>query len=334
MPDYNPIHRIAARLSSGFILAFHEIAPQRLAALVDCLHPAQPVHLDEIVQRSKQRRPTSGIFAITVDDGVGDNVRALSPLFRERQWPATFYLPSRFLDAREGMAFQWWRRLRPLLPHRRLELRSGAIDLSRPGALQDLSLKMERLWHTQRLESYLPMTLELADLVAGERGVTRADLQPAAPVAWSEVEELAKNDLIRFESHGVSHAAMSSLTDEELASEMKHSRDTVAGHCGRPCRHLAYPFGSPSSIGSHAVAAAGRFYDSAVTMTLCHVDDADLWSLPRIPLYPENSIFMARMKILLKCVAAGHPLRALAEGGWSAGLPRTAGRRSEKTTAT
>jgi peptidoglycan/xylan/chitin deacetylase (PgdA/CDA1 family) len=312
MPNHDLIHRIATRLSSGFVLAFHELSPQRLAEFVDCLRPAQPVHLGEIVQRSKQRRLTSGLFAITVDDGVGDNVRALSRLFRARQWPATFYLPSRYLDAREGMVFQWWRRLRPSLPRRRLELGSGVIDLSQPGAVEELSRKIERLWHTGRIESYLPMTLELADLVARERGVTRADLQPAAPIAWPEVEELAKNDLIRFESHGVSHAAMSSLTDEELAFEMKYSRDVVSEHCRRQCRHLAYPFGSLSSIGPRAAAAAERFYDSAATMVLGHVDDANPWLLPRIPLYPENSTFRARAKILLKCSVAGRPLRALA----------------------
>ena len=49
------------------------------------------------------------------------------------------------------------------------------------------------------------------------------------------------------------------------------------------------------------VATAARFYDSAVTMTLGHVDSAHPWLLPRIPFYPENSTLFARLKILLKC---------------------------------
>ncbi len=84
---------------------------------------------------------------------------------------------------------------------------------------------------------------------------------------------------------------------------MKHSRDLVTEHTGRPCRHLAYPFGNWQSIGARAAATAERFYDSAVTMNLGHVDYANPWLLPRIPLYPKNSILFARLKILLKCGA-------------------------------
>src|SRR5689334_15760487 len=106
MSGNNMFHRFASRFSSGFVLAFHEIPPQRLAELVESLPPARPVHLSEIVHRSKEGLSTSGLFAITVDDGVGDNVRWLSEMFRARNWPATFYLPSRYLDAGEGMVFQ------------------------------------------------------------------------------------------------------------------------------------------------------------------------------------------------------------------------------------
>jgi peptidoglycan/xylan/chitin deacetylase (PgdA/CDA1 family) len=290
-----------AKFSGGFVLAFHEISPERLAELVDSLQPFQAVHLSELVERSKQRKSTSGLFAITVDDGVGENVRKLEQLFRARAWPATFYIPTQYVDSGESMVFQWWRWLKPLLPRRRLELSSGVVDLSPPGAVEEFSKKMELLWHTQRLESYLPMTMELVEIVLREGGLKRAAIQPAPPITWAEVTEISKNDLIHFESHGVSHAAMSSLTEDELAFEMKHSRDLVTEHTGRSCRHLAYPFGSWQSIGARAAEAAEHWYDSAVTMSLGPVDSANPWLLPRIPLYPENSTLFARLKILVKC---------------------------------
>ena len=299
MLDTNIMQRFIAD-SGGFVLALQEIPPQHRTGLVDCIGGARVVHLSELVDRAKRRQSTSGLFAITVDDGVGDKVRALLSLFREQSWPATFFLPTRYLDTGEGMAFQWWRQLRPLLPRRRLALSSGVLDLSGPGAIDRLSRKMERLWHSRRKEEYLPLTMELLEVVTRETGLKRDVLQPAAPLAWSEVEELSKTDLFRFESHGVSHAAMSALTEEELAFEMKNSRDVVAEHTGRPCRHLAYPFGSRTSIGTRAAAAAARFYDSAVTMSLGNVDSANPWLLPRIPLYPHNPPLFARLKIILR----------------------------------
>jgi hypothetical protein len=137
--------------------------------------------------------------------------------------------------------------------------------------------------------------MELVEVIAAS-GVDRAKLQPEPPIPWTEVAELARNDLLRFESHGVTHAAVSSLSDGEIDFEMRHSRDTVSEHTGRPCRHFAYPFGSRTSIGPRAGAIAARYYDSAVTMCLGRIDRADPWLLPRIPLYPRNSALFARLK--------------------------------------
>ena len=307
------LQRCMSEFSAGFVLAFHEISAERLAELVDSIHPIQPVQLSELVERSKKRKSTAGLFAITVDDGGGQNVRSLEQLFRARAWPATFYIPTQYLDSGESMVFQWWRWLKPLLPRKRLHLSSGVVDLSPPGALEELSRKMEQLWHSQRLEYYLPMTMELVEIVLREGGLTREAVRPAPPITWKEVEELSKKDLIRFESHGVTHAAMSTLTDEELVFEMKHSRDVISEHTGRRCRHLAYPFGSWQSIGPRAVTTAERLYDSAVTMSLGPVDFANPWLMPRIPLYPENSTLLARLKILLKCSTL-NPLK------WDRGL--------------
>src|SRR5579871_4210415 len=113
--------RVMKRFSGGMVLAFHEIAPSRLAEFVDCLRPSQVVSLTELVQRTKAGKSTSGLLAITIDDGVGENVRALTRLFLACEWPATFYLPTDYLDIAEGMPFQWWRRLKPHLPHRKLD---------------------------------------------------------------------------------------------------------------------------------------------------------------------------------------------------------------------
>jgi len=289
------------RLSSGFVLAFHDIQPDRLAELVDCIKPAQAISLTELVDRSKAGKSTAGLFAITVDDGVGDTVRGLTQLFRDRSWPATFYVATNYLDSKQGMGFQWWRNLLPFLPLRKIELTSGVIDLSRRGAIREFSRKMEVMWHSQRMESYLPLTLELAEIAMRENGLGIEAIQPPEPITWPEVTQISRDDLIRFESHGVSHAAMSTLTDEELLFEMKYSRDLVSRYTGRSCRHLAYPFGSSRSIGPRAAVIAQKLYDSAATMTLGSVDAANPWLLPRIPLYPENAPWYVNVKILLKC---------------------------------
>jgi len=150
------------------------------------------------------------------------------------------------------------------------------------------------------MESYLPLTLELAEIAMRERGLGIEAIQPPDPITWPEVTQISRDDLIRFESHGVSHTAMSTLTDEELIFEMKHSRDLISLYTRRPCRHLAYPFGSNRSIGPRAALIAQKLYDSAATMTLGSVDSANPWLLQRVPLYPENTTWYVNLKILLK----------------------------------
>ena len=143
--------------------------------------------------------------------------------------------------------------------------------------------------------------MEIVEAVLRETGISTEELLPSPPISWEAVSELSKDDLFSFESHGISHVAMSALSEEALALEMKQSRDTISEHTGRPCRHLAYPFGSSMSIGVLPPAMAQRFYDSAATMDLGHVDAANPWLLPRIPLYSENSTLTARLKVALKC---------------------------------
>ena len=43
--------------------------------------------------------------------------------------------------------------------------------------------------------------------------------QNLEPILWSEVQELSKNQLISFQSHGVTHSAVSSLNEEEIELE-------------------------------------------------------------------------------------------------------------------
>ncbi len=301
MSNIGFLPRTLSRLSRGFVVAVHDMPPHRLADLIEGLAPAKPVSLVELVKRRKVEKSCSGLFAITIDDAVGENVRTLAALFRARAWPATFYLPTHYLDTGEPMPFQRWWALKPLLPRRRLKLSSGVIDLEQPGALERLSAKIERAWYRERPQAYLPLTLELAEIVKKETGMKAQEFRGPAPILWREVERLSRVDVLGFESHGVSHTALSALSEEEIAFEMRRSREVISEHTAKTCHHFCYPYGSPEAIGNLAPKLARGFYDSAATMSLGAVDGADLSLLPRIPLYPKNSVWFARIKVGLKC---------------------------------
>lgn len=310
MPDTSFWQWLIAHRSAGCVLVFHDIPAASFADFISNLGLPHLVHLDELLARAHAHRSTAGLFAITVDDGVGTTLHDLSAVCIARSWPATFFLPTAAVESGEVLPFQWFRALLPILPRRLLLLPSGPLDLRPPNALERLFLRLQRLWHSAPTPAYSPLISELVEFVTQETGLPPSAFQPPSPVSWEVVESLARHDVIRFESHGVSHTAMCALSEPELLRELQSSRDTVALHTGRPCRHLAYPFGSPTSIGPLAPSLAARFYDSASTMTMGPVESADPFLLPRIPIHPENSLYKARAKILLRGAAQvlHHPL--------------------------
>ena len=295
---YYPLQYVAGRLAGGFILAFHNPPVERFVEHIESLGPNRPVSLSELVERHARGGSTAGLFAITFDDGVGDTVRAITTVIAKRQWPVTFFLPTGYLERPLGMPFQWVRAIEPYLPARSIALPSGPLDLSTPGALRAFAKQMARLMYTGRSDRYAPLIMELVDFVLAHGLAERRTIEPPAPVTWDEVSRLSRNALIRFESHGVSHCALSALEPDEIERELRESRDTIRAHTNLPCEHFCYPFGGRESIGSSAPQIAARYYRSAVTMTRGRLGGHGLHLLPRIPLYPDDDGAVARLKVL------------------------------------
>ncbi len=286
------------RISGGFILALHNLPAGLFCVHVEALAPGRPVPLSDLVERVRAGKDTSGLFAITFDDGVGDTVREIARTCETRQWPVTFYLPTGYLDDGSGMPFQWFRGVEPRLPRKVVHLSSRAVDLSRDESRRDFLKSVERSLHTQPREAYAPLIEELVACVLKEDPAAADAIRPPAPIGWDEVARLSRSEVIRFESHGVTHAALSGMPPDRLEQELKASRDAITQRTGRACRHFCYPFGSPESIGDRAPAVVERYYDSATTMVRGRIGGRRPALLPRIPLYDTDDADMVRLKVL------------------------------------
>src|SRR5262249_12243125 len=97
----------------GVILVYHEIGRGPLFRQLTQLSGVYTfVPLDEFVMRLGQGKCTSGLTAITFDDGVGETTETAASIAIANGWPMTFYLPTRYLDTREP---SWFLELDPLL---------------------------------------------------------------------------------------------------------------------------------------------------------------------------------------------------------------------------
>jgi peptidoglycan/xylan/chitin deacetylase (PgdA/CDA1 family) len=295
---YRALGGAMGRLRGGFVLAYHNLPAARFIEQIAALAPSQPVTLDELVERHAHGSSTADLFAITFDDGVGDTVREIAGVAATRQWPVSFYLPTAYLDAPGGMPFQWLRAIERHAPSLELEVAGETLDFTAPEAVRAFAKRMTRLMYTQPWAEYGPRLRAITAALV-ERGLVAAEvLTPPAAITWEEVTTLARNPLVSFESHGVTHTAVAALSPDEREQELVASQRAIAARTGRACRHFCYPYGGPASIGDVAPADVARHYRSATTMSRGRLGRHTLALLPRIPVYPHDDADLVRLKVL------------------------------------
>ncbi|MBC8015896.1 MAG: polysaccharide deacetylase family protein [Sporomusaceae bacterium] len=108
-------------------------------------------------------------------------------------------------------------------------------------------------------------------------------------VTWDQVREMQKNGIV-FGSHTVNHESLTSLTKEQVMSELSQSREEMAAQLGKPPRYFAYPTGTYNLKIEDMVRAAG--YKAAFTIQYGQVGaDSDLYALERIPIFKGQKTF-------------------------------------------
>ena len=295
---YRMLQAPLGRLRGGFVLAYHNLPAARFVEQITALAPSQPVALDDLVERHASGAATGGLFAITFDDGVGETGRAIAAVAASRQWPVTFYLPTRYLDEPGGMPFQWLRAIERHAPPVALEIEGRTIDLTTSETRRAFAKRMKTAMYTRPWAEYGPLLRAIAAQLVERRLVEGGKLAAPAAITWPEVATLARNPLVSFESHGVSHTALAALSDDEMERELVASQRAVAERTGRTCRHFCYPYGGPASIGDKAAPYVARHYRSATTMSRGRLAQHPLALLPRVPIYPHDDAALVRLKVL------------------------------------
>jgi peptidoglycan/xylan/chitin deacetylase (PgdA/CDA1 family) len=112
------------------------------------------------------------------------------------------------------------------------------------------------------------------------------DPQQLATMTWDELRGVAVG------SHGITHAHLTRLSDEELRRELVDSKHQIEDELGRPCRELAYPYGEHDERVRAAVRSAG--YERAYGLT---TDGSDPYALRRVDLYRRHSPFRALLRL-------------------------------------
>jgi len=283
----------------GVVLAYHDISTDALTRQLSVVARwYRFVSLDEMADRLDHGTTTTGLAAITFDDGLGAVIERAAGVAARERWPMTFYLPTRYLDTGEPY---WFQELTPLISASRAEritIGGSTFPLSSPAgkgrAREAIGNMFRRLDTVTRVEELLAQV---------RRALTGSDERPSGlalpePPAWPRVRDLAAREELAFEAHSVNHLPMSLLDDAAVLHEMEASRERVEEMTGRGVRHFCYPFGEPPQIGRRAPEVARRIFRSAVTM------ERGRWMagshpgfLPRVALYEKDSDEVVSLKL-------------------------------------
>jgi peptidoglycan/xylan/chitin deacetylase (PgdA/CDA1 family) len=110
-------------------------------------------------------------------------------------------------------------------------------------------------------------------------------------MTWDELRGHAEGG-IGIGSHGVSHAHLTTLSDDQLRRELADSRREIEHELGRPCTEFAYPYGEHDERVRAMARAAG--YRRAFGL---REGKADPYAVPRLDLYrrhkPAKAVVLA-----------------------------------------
>jgi peptidoglycan/xylan/chitin deacetylase (PgdA/CDA1 family) len=263
------------------------VTPEFLNAVIQMVRARgmDIVSLDEA--RGRLLTPNARRFAaFTLDDGYRDNSEHAYHVFKAADAPFTVYVPSVWPT---GTGFLWWRTLEDII---RI---TPSVSLNIDGVHQEIAT--ETVAEKNRAFERLRQVIHTLDLDAMKATVEdmarRYGVDANAPCAHEimnqdEIRELARDEIVTIGSHSRTHAALAKLTDANLHHDLTTSRMELERVVGRPCLHLAYPYGNAEAAGAREYLAAEKAgYHTAVTTNrglVLNQHSRAMMELPRIPL--------------------------------------------------
>jgi peptidoglycan/xylan/chitin deacetylase (PgdA/CDA1 family) len=279
------LERLAAARPGLFVFTYHRIAEPGADPFYDPVISATPesfrAQVESLARRTRvltlaeaMERIASGppwrepAALITFDDGYRDNFEVAAPILRDHGLPATFFLPTAFL---EEPRLSWWDQVACVIKQtrvRRLELprnaNGGADNSSGPPPLTiDLDARPRSEAIRTIIAAFLDETIrdgpwflerlaERAEVALNDEAMARALFTD-----WDQVRRWTAPDTgLSVGSHGHSHHKLAGLDGDSQRRELVESKRILEDRLGREVAVLAYPYGWPGTYTDETKALA------------------------------------------------------------------------------
>ena len=278
------------------------ITEEQLERAISCADQMgfEAVTLDAATERLETATSGRPFYALTFDDGYADNLHAALPVCQRNQVPMMTYVTTGFVQ-RKHVA--WWHLIEFLIAHHSLleitlDAKAIKFDCRSP---EDKQTTFDRLTRYLTLASAAARTAVIEE-ICQRYGSDARDYAENLFMTEAELQAFSQKEYAQVGVHGVSHCAFASLSATELEQELQESTAWLAAVSGNTPRHLAYPYGSPSTVTARDFDLVKQqgFTTAVTTRHAClSAGEQQFLALPRIPLFPADS------ESSLKCKLSG-----------------------------
>jgi peptidoglycan/xylan/chitin deacetylase (PgdA/CDA1 family) len=249
-------HRIAEQGADLFYEPVISATPESFRAQVKWLRShLHLVTLEELIAQietgSPWREPT--VF-LTFDDAYRDNFEIAVPILLECEAPATFFIPTGFL---ESPRLPWWDTVAYVI--KKTQVRRLMLDRDGNGRTPPLAIDLDAMTRTVAITTIIRAFLDdtvgdepwFLDQLAAQSKVTvnHEELGRALFMNWEQVQKLAGSGMgLTIGSHGNGHRKLAALDEHAQRHELAESKQILEAHLNREVMALAYPYGWSSTF--------------------------------------------------------------------------------------
>ncbi len=269
----------------------------------------------EMLQGPKPMQPYS--MVLTFDDGYRNNFTHALPILRRYNAPATFFVPTGFLENARPF---WFDRLDYALQQAQVngrEVKVGSftmcLDSSNRETLRESYKRLRRTAKKQQMSDleFLREMEQLASQLEEESGRALSDIQEkddwSAVITWEQIRTIGNGD-VSIGSHTVDHIRLSLVEPEIAHEQLARSKRDIEIHTGKPCLSLCFPNGSFTDETITLARECGYLCGLTTKEGLNCVGD-DIMKLRRVnlPTYGSVSELLARLcglSQVLSCIKA------------------------------
>ena len=223
---YNLTHPIV-----GEIWCLHRVLPERSAFKSNRELEITPDYLEQLIREKQHQgfhfvdldaftdvangnRHRKKLIHITFDDGFVDVFTHAYPILKQYHIPFTLYVTT---DMPDGKADLWW-------------------------------LQLEQMAHgdAEWFEKTVKQVYDRKENIAASmHEITSSavdfSLCQQLALSWEQIQAMASEGLCAIGSHGVSHSALSLLSEEKAEQELTTSKQRLEAMLDKEIKHFSYP---------------------------------------------------------------------------------------------